>query len=64
MSRYFHKIEKVNKWSAQVDKMKITFAIASDFSGLGGLELMLLQYYKYADKSNAIMDSIICQLVR
>ena len=59
MSRYFHKIEKVNRWSAQVDKLKITFAIASDFSGLGGLELMLLQYYKYADKSKYDIN-VVC----
>lgn len=59
MSRYFHKIEKVNKWSAQVDKLRITFAIASDFSGLGGLEIMLIQYYKYADRNKYDID-IVC----
>lgn len=36
--------------NGQSGQLKITFAIASDFTGLGGLELMLLQYYKHADK--------------
>ncbi|MDS0256801.1 glycosyltransferase family 4 protein [Thermoplasmatales archaeon AK] len=38
---------------------KVTFAIASDFIGLGGLELMLLQYYKLADK-NRFNIKIVC----
>lgn len=43
----------------QGSKLRLTFAIASDFIGLGGLELMLLQYYKYADKSKYDIN-IVC----
>lgn len=39
--------------------LKVTFAIASDFIGPGGLELMLLQYYKLADK-NRFNIKIVC----